>query len=363
LSGALPSYGWTSHVVTISSPQLGTSETVSDHDGVTVRRVRSYPFTPTSYDARFLQQNLQALEGGLAELTAVGEVDLIVCHGTFFATAAAALQEVTGVPLVYHAHNLFSAPQTAVGDFEAGFLLDVETDIIRRADGIIPISDYIAKMCLELGSDPAKMQVIPKGLWLDQYQGSWRPPDAPTVFFAGRFSQEKGLETLFEAAAVLVREGFDLRILLAGAGDARYVEELQATVDLLGLRRHVWFTGVLSGAQLLALYQTTSVTVVPSYMEALGRVALEAMAAGAPVVITDVGGLGPLVQPGMTGWRVPPRDPSALAAAIREAVTDPRRARQLAAAGRAFVTAHFAYPTVIQATAEFYSLVQRRQRP
>ncbi|PRY58635.1 (1-_4)-alpha-D-glucan synthase (UDP-glucose) [Glycomyces artemisiae] len=346
LAPGLRPYGWDTTVVAADGE---TGDTPND-PGVTVLRA-AIPYSGSDFDAAYAHQNL----GLLAEATAVDldAVDLVACHGSQHALAAMALQRRTGAPLVYHAHNLYTAPVDPDGPFGEGTMHDIERDVIRSSDAVIAISGYIAGLCLRLGADPDRLTVIPKGLPLDDFAGAWTPPDDPVVAFVGRLSPEKGLETLFEALALLRRDR-PCRLLVAGAGDDAYTAGLLEAVRSLGLTDAVWFLGALEPKQLPRFFQSASVTAVPSHMEALGRVALEAQASGCPVVVTDTGGLGSLVDDGATGWKVPPRDADALAAALADAIDRPEAAAARAVAARAEVERGYAIGAVVERTDEWY---------
>ncbi|BAS27864.1 glycosyltransferase family 4 protein [Limnochorda pilosa] len=269
------------------------------------------------------------------------------------------LRAATGIPVIFHVHNIYSTPTEYQQEDERRYFENLESWLIRESAAIIPVSDYIGQMCLRLGTDAEKMTVIPKAVHLEEYAGDWQPHDRQTVLFVGRLSPEKGLDTLFAAVALMRDAGTPVRLLVAGTGEDAYVEKLFRQVDELDLRRHVAFLGFVGGRDLVRLYQTSSVTVVPGHMEAFGRVAIEAMAAGAPVVVSDVGGLGPLVRPSETGWRVPAGNPEALAGTLTEALTDQEKASRLAAEGRTEARSLYSWERVLKATVDVYLRVAR----
>lgn len=355
LNQALARAGHQPWVVTFHPPDGPGNTSLVMEDGVGVCRVQNYPFSPADYTARYHQQNIRALEGALRILqSGAGPFEAIVLQGYFLGPAAMTVRAATGAPVIFHVHNMYSAPTEYHQEDEQRYFETLESWLIRESAAIIPVSDYIAQMCLRLGADAERMTVIPKALHLEEFAGDWQPHDRQTVLFVGRLAPEKGLDTLVAAIALMRDAGTPVRLLVAGTGEEDYVDRLFRRVDELDLRRHVAFLGFVGGRDLVRLYQTSSVTVVPSHMEAFGRVAIEAMAAGAPVVVSDVGGLGPLVRPSETGWRVPAGNPEALAGALTEALVDHEKASRLAAQGRAEVRSLYSWERVLDATIDVY---------
>jgi glycosyltransferase involved in cell wall biosynthesis len=192
---------------------------------------------------------------------------------------------------------------------------------------------------------------------MEDFAGRWCPPESPTMLFVGRLSPEKGLEDLFSAMRLLATSGRNATLVVAGSGPADYVTALRDTARSLDVDRHVWFIGSVDGDRLRHLYRTSSVTVVPSRMEAFGRVVIEAMASGCPVVATDVGGLGALVDDGSNGWKVPGADPEKLADALWHAVSDPTEASVRARRARSVVVESYGSDRVVAMTADVYARV------
>jgi glycosyltransferase involved in cell wall biosynthesis len=154
-------------------------------------------------------------------------------------------------------------------------------------------------------------------------------PGNGRVVFAGRLSDEKGVDTLLEAVARTP----DLRADVAGDGPAR--ADLEALASTLGIGDRVAFHGRLSLAEVHDLLGAASVAVCPSrWYENQPLAVLEAFACGLPVVGTGLGGVPELIAPGVDGAIVPPNDPAALGETLRDLAADPARAHAMGAAGR-----------------------------
>jgi glycosyltransferase involved in cell wall biosynthesis len=172
-------------------------------------------------------------------------------------------------------------------------------------------------------------------------------PDDVVVLVPGALERRKGHAVLL-AAAERLPAGSDLRFVFAGAGSEeaalrRRAGQLGVAVVFAGFQKDI-------GACLAA----ADVVAMPSLQEGLGVAALEAMAAGLPVVASRVGGLGEAVVDGETGVLVAPGDPVALARALAELARDPGRRARLGAAGRRRVLARYTMAQMAEATLACY---------
>ena len=200
---------------------------------------------------------------------------------------------------------------------------------LSRAVRIVVSSPTLGTSAPELQDFQAKCTVIPFGIegrspqesdaGLQRASAIRREIDRPIVLFVGRLVPYKGVDVLLEALT-----GVDAAALIVGDGPLRPALEAQAR--RLGIAGRVTFLGSVADAELAALYRACDLFVLPSVtrQEAFGVVQLEAMAAGKPVVSTDVGtGVGWVNRHGETGYVVPPRDPVALREALRRLLADP----------------------------------------
>ena len=171
-----------------------------------------------------------------------------------------------------------------------------------------------------------------------------RPTNQPTLLFAGRLRYYKGLDVLLHALFLL--PGVQLVIV----GDGPMGEEWKRLADVLGLRDRVTFVGEVPDEDLPGYHHAADIFVLPANAraEAFGAVLLEAMASGLPCVTTEVGtGTSWVVQDGVTGLVVSPRDPQALADAIQSLLDDPQRRVTMGHAARARVEAEFTMEQMI----------------
>lgn len=157
----------------------------------------------------------------------------------------------------------------------------------------------------------------------------------PTIISVGRLREEKGHAELLRAFA-LVRTNIEADLVLVG--DGPQFSTLRALARDIGVEGSVRFTGELP--DVWPQLAKADVFALPSHHEALGIAVLEAMAAGLPVVASNVGGVPELVRDGKSGYLVPPKDAEALAAKLYELLSNPSLARSMGEAGLAIAASH-----------------------
>jgi phosphatidylinositol alpha-mannosyltransferase len=208
---------------------------------------------------------------------------------------------------------------------------------------------------------PGDYKVIPNGVDLGRYQRAvpvsrWLD-GTPNILFVGRLEDRKGLPFLLKAFRRLRRSGAEARLLVVGSGPQE--REARRYVMTRGLQ-NVEFLGRVSDDDKAQLFRTATVFVSPATgRESFGIVLLEAMAAGAPVVCSDIHGYKGVVHRGHHALLVPPRDIKALAEAIGRVIADPALAARLAAAGSERAE-QFGWEHVTAKVEEYYGFVIRR---
>ena len=221
--------------------------------------------------------------------------------------------------------------------------------VLGAADRIIATSPRYVETSPWLWPVREKCLVVPLGV--DSVRFTPLPnhpitqsPSQPTLLFAGRLRYYKGLDTLLHALSLVP----DVPLVIVGDGPMG--EEWERLTGVLDLRNRVTFTGKVSDEDLPGYYRAADMFVLPANAraEAFGTVILEAMASGLPCITTEVGtGTSWVVQDGVTGLVVVPRDPQALADAIRNLLDDPKRRAAMGRAGRARVEAEFTLERMI----------------
>ena len=208
---------------------------------------------------------------------------------------------------------------------------------------------------------PGDYKVIPNGVNLGRFQRAvpiarWQD-GTPNVLFVGRLEDRKGLPHLLKAFRLIRKSGMECRLLVVGSGPQE--REARRYVLTRGLQ-NVEFLGRVSDDEKAQLFKTADVFVSPATgRESFGIVLLEAMAAGAPIVCSDIHGYKGVVQRNQQGILVPPRDAKSLAAGITELLADPQLRARMGASGQARAE-QFSWERVTAKVEEYYNFVIRR---
>jgi glycosyltransferase involved in cell wall biosynthesis len=253
----------------------------------------------------------------------------------------------TGVPfgVTLHGSDVFMAERNAL--FSA-----MARGALHGAAHVTSCSADLQNRLLKLGGGPdEKVILVANGTELD--------PDAATtanggllarlaikkgdvvVAAVGRMVDKKGFRYLLEAIPRILETYPETRFVLGGGGDL--LPALEAQAKRLGLGHRLLFPGVLAHPQVLELVARADIFTMPSVRDASGNVdglpivVLEAMAAGTPVVASDLAGMPLAVDHGKTGLLVPEKDSTALASALNRLLADPEEARKMGDASRAKV--------------------------
>lgn len=249
----------------------------------------------------------------------------------------------------------------------------VQRHVCRLADCVLVNADAVKDWLLADGYDASKILVIPNGVDLRRFRGSDAaatrrslgiPDGARLVGVVSRLSRLKGIEHFLQAAALLSADDDNIRFVIVGEpspiNDRGYLDELANLAQTLGIAGQVVFTGLRFDVP--ALMSAFDVAVMPSQDEALSNVLLESMAAGTPVVATNVGGTSEAVRDGVNGVLVPPARPDLLAGAIEQLLRAPALARQLGCQARKTIEERYSLDRMVRATESVYDRLLSAKR-
>jgi glycosyltransferase involved in cell wall biosynthesis len=233
---------------------------------------------------------------------------------------------------------------------------------IERADVLRTISDSTREQFKRWA--PAKT-IVQFPAWTDietfLRAGETIHDDSQTIIYAGVLTPLKGIHHLIDAFGCIAAKFPSAQLLIVGKDENRtYAADLKKQVAKLGLDGRVQFLGALPQSELAKRMAKASVLVLPSKSEGLGRVVIEAMATGTPVIGSRVGGIPELVEDGVNGFLVTPGDESALAEKMRWLLENTDEARAMGRRGRVFAERSFSTDCYLKAYKQIFELAQPR---
>jgi starch synthase len=319
---------------------------------------------------------VQTMGVDLDMVSALADLDVVHSHTWYTALAGHLGSLLLDVPLVVTAHSLEPRRPWKAEQLGGGYRVSswLESQSYRAAAAVIAVSEGMRADVLDVYDfvDPARVHVVYNGVDTDAYAPTpdrdaldalGVPTDRPFVVFVGRITRQKGISHLLRAARMF-REDITL-VLFAASPDtpelgAEVAEGVAALRDARGDSSVIWVDGPADHAVIIEALSHCLAFVCPSVYEPLGIVNLEAMACGAPVVASAVGGIPEVVVDGVTGLLVAydVRQPESLevgiADAVNELAADPARARYMGAAGRERACVHFDWATIARRTLDVY---------
>jgi glycosyltransferase involved in cell wall biosynthesis len=359
--------------VYLVTPRWAGGEAKEECDGLTVYRVDPPDVPMPDFYTSVWQTNIRLEQVG-GTLCQEKGIDLIHNHEWLTAFSATALKRNFRIPLLstIHATEQGRARGHLVTDMQKA-IHSVEWWLTYESWRIICCSQYMAKEVINYFKAPAdKIDVIPNGVQVDRFQhlegvdlsrfrSMYALPDEKIVFYVGRIVHEKGVHVLVEAAPRVLAENPSAKFVIAGTGDL--LPALRARAWDLGIGHKVLFTGFIPDEDRDRLYKVASCAVFPSLYEPFGIVALEAMAAKVPVVVSLVGGLQEVVKHAETGITVYPDNPESLAWGINHTLARPDWAAQRAENAYRVVREEYNWRRIAQKTIQVYErIVAERAR-
>jgi glycosyltransferase involved in cell wall biosynthesis len=296
-----------------------------------------------------------------------------VVHAHFWMSGLAALEAAQGlgIPVVHTFHALGTVKRRHQGahDTSPARRIALEALIAQSAARIVATcSDEVFEL-VRMGADRRRITVVPCGVDLDRF-GVDGPIEIPRdrwrLLAACRLVERKGLADAVSALAELP----DTELVVAGGPEAGALaidpeaQRLRTLATRLGVQDRLVLRGRVGRDEMPALLRSADAVVCAPWYEPFGIVPLEAMACGVPVVATAVGGQIDSVVHGVTGLHVPPRDPGALAAALRSLLEHPEQRRALGEAGVRRAQQRYGFERVARLTRQVYrDVAARTARP
>ena len=309
------------------------------------------------YLIRHTLSSRRALVGSLAMLPKVvyfsgiiRDLDLEHIHAhtcTFGATAACIASRLTGIPYSFTGHGLELYKYTTM-----------MAEKIEKAAFMVTISEYNRKFLRPFTRDPKKIEVVHCGIDPDHF----RPPESGEergvvrILSVARLERYKGMHVLLEACEKLRAEGgTDFQVIIVGDGPQR--EKLGEEAADRNLGDAISLPGAIPQEKVVDEYRDSDIFVLPSFVEGIPVVLMEAMACELPVIGTEIYGIPELVEDGVSGFLVPPGDADSLAQVLRELLADPGMRKRFGKMGREKILKEF---TIVSSSARLERLFFER---
>jgi glycosyltransferase involved in cell wall biosynthesis len=352
------------YVVTCDFPGAPQHETI---EGVEVYRIDSYknPAPDFATWVYLMNVNMQKEAAALARNLG-GKIDIFHAHDWLVATAGIGLKHVFREPFLATMHSTEIGRRNGIHfDYER-MIHETEAWLTYEAWKVICCSDYmVSHVRWAFGLPPDKLIMISNGVNaeafakyenedLSQFRSKFALPEEKIVLFVGRLVYEKGVH-VFVNAAPKVLEKENAKFIIVGNGYMK--DQLSSVVKALGLAHKVLFTGFVDDETLRKLQRCADVSVVPSLFEPFGIVALEAMAAKSPVVVSDAGGLPEIVDHDVDGVRTYAGNPESLAWGITRVLADDAYANRLRQNALKKIREKYNWNQIAQQTKSIYEAV------
>ena len=232
---------------------------------------------------------------------------------------------------IFRCYSNMKFPENIIGPVYSRQLMRKRVSLAKQADAVVSISKSIESYVKNVFK-PKKSYVIPNIVEQEKYNQSTEKELESNLLFLGNLEKPKGSEYLIRAMTEVVRKMPDIKLRIVGHGSEEpALKEISLS---LGLEDNISFEGFVDYERIPSYYASTSIVVFPSiWPEPFGRISIEAMASGKPVIATRVGGIPEVVEHGRTGLLVEPGDAHKIAEAVLYLLENKDIAKKMGANG------------------------------
>lgn len=350
------------HEVTVVTYKEEDLPEYENDKGVEVYRVENYMIHPTNFIEWILQLNFNLASKAIQLINEKGKFDVIHAHDWLTVSAAKTLKQSFDIPLVATIHATEAGRNSGIHDETQRYINDTEWLLTYEATEVIVNSNFMKGHVQNLFGLPfEKINVIPNGINLTNFNGIERDyefrrqyamDNEKIILYVGRLVYEKGIQHLISAMPKILNGYNDAKLVIAGKGGM--LDDLKAQAEYMGIANKVYFTGYLNSKQVQKIYKCADIAVFPSTYEPFGIVALEAMLAGVPTVVSDVGGLNEIVEHGVDGMKTYAGNPNSIADSVLNLLYDKQLAANVAKKAKQKVKQEFNWTKIAQDTHYIY---------
>lgn len=346
------------HDVTVVTYKDGNAPYFEDDKGVKVYRVDNYMIHPNNFIDWILQLNFNMLAKANELIVKEGKFDVIHAHDWLVAYAAKSLKEAHNIPIVSTIHATENGRNSGIHDETQRYINDTEWMLTYESTEVIVNSNYMKGDLQRIFGLPfEKINVVPNGINLTNFSGIERDYDfrrqfamdnEKIILYVGRLVYEKGIQNLIGAMPKILNNYNDAKLVICGKGGM--MEELKQEARNLGIENKVYFAGYCDSKKVQKMYKCADIAVFPSTYEPFGIVALEAMLAGVPTVVSDVGGLDEIVTHGVDGMKSYAGNANSIADSVTALLYDHQLATNVSKKAKQKVKDQFNWEKIAQDT-------------
>ena len=346
------------HEVTVVTYKEGDAPYYEDDKGVKVHRVDNYMINPNNFIDWIMQLNINMIAEASKIIAEEGTFDVIHAHDWLVASAAKTIKNSYNIPIVATIHATEAGRNSGIHDETQRYINDTEWMLTYEATEVIVNSNYMKGEIQRLFGLPfEKINVVANGVNLNKFTGMERDysfrrryamDNEKIILFMGRLVNEKGVQHLIAAMPKILAGYHDAKLVIAGKGGM--LDELRAEANALGLGDKVYFAGYLCGKDVEKMYKAADISVFPSTYEPFGIVALEGMLAERPIVVSDAGGLGEIVEHRETGMKSYCGNANSIADSILELLYNPELYANIVKKAKAKVKNNYNWAKIAQDT-------------
>ncbi|HHV59910.1 MAG TPA: glycosyltransferase family 4 protein [Clostridiaceae bacterium] len=368
LSQKLGEAGNEVHVVTCREQNTPAIEKDSN---VYVHRVHTYDVKPGNFVDWVLHFNFTIIEHCIKMINETGKFDIIHAHDWIVAFAARVLKNAYFMPLACTIHATEYGRNWGIHNETQKYISNVEWFLTYESWKVIVNSNYMKEEVIRVFNLPwDKIELVPNGIDINKFAGiekdmnfrrRYAHDSEKIIFYVGRIVNEKGVGVLLDSVPMVLSAYKGAKFIISGKGPQ--LDYLKTKASAMGVSQNIYFTGYISDEDLLRLYKCVDIAVFPSLYEPFGIVALEGMAAGVPIVVSDVGGLGEIVEHGVNGLKCIAGNANSLACSILEILFNPQKGEVMKNNALKKVRAHFTWDIISRQTQKVYQkILDERKR-
>lgn len=363
LSHALKKFGCEIHVVTCEE---GTAPVEENDEGVYIHRVAPYNIETDDFTKWVMHLNFAMVEECIRLIKNIGKIDIIHAHDWLSAYCGKVLKWSYKIPLVCTIHATEEGRNNGIRTEMQRYISSAEWILTYESLKVVACSKYMKNEIVKTFSVPEeKVWIIPNGVnieefdfefdWL-KFRRQYANDDEKIIFFIGRHVFEKGIQLLLNAAPEIVEACDKVKFVIAGTGPM--TEELRDRIRSMNLQEKFLFAGYMDNNSRNKLYKVSNVAVFPSLYEPFGIVAIEAMAAGCPVIVSDTGGFCEIVEHKINGMKMISGNANSLKDNVLELFYDEELSKNLRKNAKMYVKQRYTWDIAASITMKMYDYIK-----